>query len=414
VTLKPAKYKSPSGQVVPFDYEDIESNVDTKAAVFETALGNGTYVQPNGHTSGRFPMACFFSGENYEDKAEAFLSAVLETGEGILSHPIHSDINVVPVGTVVRADNLVTAGNQVVYTLTFFETTGLQIGEQRGLKQIFDSLIRASSVDFSQKVQIENDPVDNGAFRARLESTLNVMRKRLKDASGAVAKVSNAIEDTGDSINRGLDTLIGEPLTLARQIQMLIGEPRRQNNAVQAKIDGYLDLAADIFQASLAEPGKYSRDSANNFHFNKMRAQAIVANTAMVISDSTEFLTRSQYIAASDTLSALLEAYQTWNDNNFESLETAYIDPSNIDTGDGISELYELIYSVCSDMITKSFNAKIEYREQLASDRTPIDLCYELYGTNSKETMDLFLASNGITGDEHFLIPKGREIVAYL
>jgi prophage DNA circulation protein len=414
MTLKPAQYKSPSGQVVPFDYEDIESNVDTKAAVFETALGNGTYVQPNGHTSGRFPMACFFSGENYEDKADAFLSAVLETGEGILSHPIHSDINVVPVGTVVRADNLVTAGNQVVYTLTFFETTGLQIGEQRGLKQVFDSLIQASSVDFSQKVQIENDPVDKGAFRARLESTLNVMRKRLKDASGAVAKVNQAIEDTGDSINRGLDMLIGEPLTLARQIQMLIGEPRRQNNAVQAKIDGYLDLSADIFQASLAEPGKYSRDSANNFHFNKMRAQAIVANTAMVISDSTEFLTRSQYIAASDTLDALLDAYQVWHDDNFESLETAYIDPTNIDTGDGISELYELVLSVCSDMITKSFNAKIEYRMQLASDRTPIDLCYELYGTSSNETMDLFLASNGITGDEHFLIPKGREIVAYL
>ena len=43
-----ASYKGPSGFSVDFDYDDIESTVETKAAVFENAVGNGTYVQSNG------------------------------------------------------------------------------------------------------------------------------------------------------------------------------------------------------------------------------------------------------------------------------------------------------------------------------------------------------------------------------
>jgi len=411
--LQQGSYKSPSGQVVTFDYEDIESSVDKKTSVFESAVGNGTYVQSNGRTSGRFPMRCYLSGRDYKAKAEAFLSAVLEDGEGVLTHPVFGDITVVPVGQVTRIDPLKSGAGQVVYDVEFYETVGLQIGETGGNAQVFDSLMEASAVDFSNKVQL-TDPVDKASFRNKLKSALKKMSDAIKKASGAVAKVNEAIEDSGDSINRGMDTLLGEPLALARQTQLLIGEPRRQASLTNSKALAYQNLARDIFTGTLAEPSKYAKETINIFHLNKMMAQSYLGNTAMLLAESTDYLTKADYINAADKLLALREDYQAWHDDNFESLEVSTISEANTDTGDGLAELNQLISSVASGLITRSFEAKTERREPLASDRTPLDLCYELYGTTTFDVLDHFTSMNELAGDEFFLIPKGREIVWHI
>jgi prophage DNA circulation protein len=408
--LQQGSYKSPSGQVVTFDYEDIESSVGKKTAVFESAVGNGTYVQSNGSTSGRFPMRCYFSGFSYEALAETFLSAILEDGEGVLTHPVFGDITVVPVGQVTRIDPLKSGAGQVIYDVEFYETVGLQIGETGGNAQVFDSLMEVSAMDFSNNVQLA-DPVDKASFRNKLKSALKKMSDAIKKASGAVAKVNEAIEDTGDSINRGMDTLLGEPLALARQTQLLIGEPRRQASLTNSKALAYQNLAQDIFTGTLAEPSKYAKEAINLFHLNKMMAQSYLGNTAMLLDESTEYLTKADYINAAERLLALREDYQAWHDDNFDSLELTTISEANTDTGDGLAELNQLLSSVASGLIARSFEAKTEMREPIASDRTPLDLCYELYGTTAFDVLDHFVNLNDLVGDEFFLIPKGREIV---
>lgn len=411
--LQQCSYKSPSGQIVTFDYEDIESTVEKKTAIFECAVGNGTYVQSNGRTSGRFPMRCIISGDNYADKAEAFLSAVLEDGDGVLTHPIYGDITAVPGGQIARLDPLKSGAGQVIYDVQFFETTGLQIGETGGVDQIFDSLLEASAVDFSNGVKL-NDAVDRAAFRSRFQSAMKKMSIVMKNASGSVRKITEGIDDKFDSIDRGIDIMMGSPLSLAKQVQILIGEPRREVGHTSSKVMAYNGMATDIFAGTLAEPSKYNNEAINLFHMNKMMAHGIVCNLAMLLFSSTDFTVKTEYISAAENLIALMGSYQLWRDDNYKNIDTGLVSAATIDIGDGVPEMRQLVSLVVSTLITRSFKAKTEIREPLSSSRTPIDLCYELYGTNESKVFDSFTNDNQLAGDEFFMIPKGREIVWYV
>jgi prophage DNA circulation protein len=408
-----AIYQSPSGAKIPFDYEDITSSVATKSAVFELAAGDGTYVQPGRRTGGRFPMMVFFSGKDRMKKASAFLKALLEPGQGVLTHPVYGDVAVIPVGDIGRSDPFVSAGNQVVFTVDFYETTGLQIGQESNRKSMFDSLMDASAVDFSEKVAL-GDVVDAASFKNKVTAVTKSIKAALKRASQGVGAITQKIEDAGDSIDRGIDLLVGQPLALARQTQILIGEPRRQVSGARAKLAAYKDLAGSIFSGTTAELSSYTKDYVNSFHQDKMVASAIVANSAMLAADTDDFFTRLDYINAADDLEALLDDYQGWHDENYAAIESSDIDGATVDTGDGLSELRELAAASISDLITRSLQAKTQFKTAITSDRTPIDLCFELYGTTKHDTMDLFLYTNQVAGDEHFLIPKGREIVWYV
>jgi prophage DNA circulation protein len=409
-----AVYKSPSGLKVPFDFEDLTSSVESKSAPFELASGNGTYVQPGKRTGGRFPMRVFFSGSGYRDKAEAFLSAILEPGEGVLSHPSYrQDIPVVLVGEVTRTDPYKSGAGQVIFDVSFFETTGLQVGGDSGRKSLFDSLLDASAVDFSNKAKL-SDPVDKAGFMDKVLKAVKKIGDVMDKASAGVGAVTQGMEDVGDSIDRGIDTVIGKPLALARQVQIMVGEPRRQAEGTKTKLAGYKNLANDIFGGTDAEVRQYSNDSINTFHLNKVIASALIANSAMMAADgSGEFQSRSDFISAVDGLKALEDGYQEWHDSNYTAVEGGEIDESTSDTGDGVPELREVVRASISDLITASLKAKTQFRAALTRERTPIDLCFELYGTTAPDTMDMFLLTNQIAGDEHILIPKGREVVWY-
>ena len=410
-----AVYKSPKGNRIPFDFEDVESSIATKAAIFENAAGNGTYVQPNGHTSGRFPMVAFFHGDGHEAKAEAFIGAMLEPGVGQLSHPSYATpIQVVPVGEIRRIDAYKSAANQTSLSVEFFETTGLKIGGAGDLPQLFDSFIDASAVDFSDKARLSG-MTDQKSFANKVRKVVKTIQQTMKIASQGAKGITQRIEDAGDSVDRGMDLLIGQPLALARQTQILIGEPRRQAKGTRAKLAGYQNLADDIFSGIAEEPSKYSNERLNNFHMDKLAVGAIVGNYAMLATEgSDEYNTRADYILEAERLRNLADDYQDWVDANYTALSETNISESATDTGAGMEELRGLVAWSLSDLITKSFSAKTEMRAALSSDRSPIDLCFELYGTTAADTMDLFLFSNDISGDEHFIIEKGREIVWYV
>jgi prophage DNA circulation protein len=411
--LQKASYRSPSGITVEFDYEDIEVRVEKKVSVFENAVGNGTYIQSNGHTSGRYPMRAYFHGFGFEYEAETFLRALLEDGEGVLTHPVWDYVNVVPVGEIRRVDPLKSGAGQVIYEVEFFETTGLQIGETGGLEQAFDDLENAGAMDFTDGVFLGDAP-SKSSFRNNVESTIKKMSVSMAPASGAIAQTQEGIEDTVDSIHRGMDSLLGDPLSLARQIQILIGEPRRSDELSRSKTLAYTNLAWDIFNGSLAESRTYTQESINLFHLNYMIAKSLIGNIAMTMEKSSEYLTKADFVDAATSLMDLSDAYQIWRDDNFDAIEQAEISRQHMDVGGGGSEMQHLVSMVASSLFARALRAKSEIREPLRSDRTPLDLCFEYYGTTAFSVLDRFIVTNQLAGDEIILIPRGRSIVRYV
>lgn len=421
--LKKASYTSPSGQVVPFEYADLEDSVEKKTTAFESAVGDGTYIQDSGRTSGRFPMVIAVTGNDYDMKAQAFLSALLERGEGVLSHPIYGKITVVPFGEIGRADNLVSGAGQAIFTVSFYETTGLQIGGGGGVPQLYDSFLDASAVDFSNKLNMD-DISDAANFVTKVKAGIEKAKKVMMKISDGQALLQKVIEGIGDSINRGIDLLIGQPLMLARQTQVLIGEPARQISSIKAKIQGYKDLAASIFEQTFGASEHEATADKNNFHFAKLLAGTTVAASALGASVSvraiskiepgtataiTNIQTRADLINTAIALQTMLDDYQAWHDVSYTAVIETDVDISATDTGDGVTELSALISAAISEVVSASFNALVEYRTILDSDRTPIDLAFEM-----NTDFNFFCNSNNLSGDELFIIPRGREVVRYL
>lgn len=409
-----AEYKSSSGQVVPFAYEDIESSIYLKGSPFETIIGNGTFVQRLGKTSGIFPMNCIFHGDDYQAKADAFLSAIGEDGEGRLTHPIYGpNIRVRVIGTVTVTNPLKTADGQVIVSCAFYETVALQVGETADAYSVFDSLVEASAVDFSQKVDL-SDPLDKVSLKNRIESTLAGVQAKLKKAAGGVAHVTQAIEDAGDSLARGMDILIGEPLTLGFQCQQLISEPRRQNERLRYKMSAYNNLAEDLFAFTIGEPSKYSKEAENTFHFHRLMAQSIVANAAMLAMESWDYFTKGDYIQTALGLTDLHEAYLAWHDAGYDTIAIDDVFTQNIDTGDGVGELSAVLAAAIADLMRRAADGKTEIREATTRPEALIPACMDRYGTSKEPTLTLFIESNGLAGDEIIEIPKGRELVWYV
>ena len=420
--LKKASYTSPSGQTVPFEFADLQDSVEKKTTAFESAVGNGTYIQDSGRTSGRFPMVVAVTGNDYDMKAQAFMSALLERGEGILNHPIYGKITVVPFGEISRADNLVSGAGQAIFTVAFYETTGLQIGGGGGVPQLYDSFLDASAVDFSDKLNL-GDAADKANFVTKFKAIVQKTKDVMMKISDGQALLQKSVEAIGDSINRGVDLMVGQPLMLARQTQVLIGEPARQAKLIKARIEAYKDLAAQIFEQTFGADKHEKTADKNNFHLSKLVSANVVAAAALSASNNihtvprtetttstvSELQTRSDLINTAIALQTMLDDYQAWHDAGYVAVEEDTVNESATDTGDGLTELSALISAAMAETIAASFNALTEYRTVLDSDRTPLDLAFE-FGTD----FNFFCQSNNLSGDEIFIIPRGREVVRYL
>jgi len=408
-SLYVASYKSASGIAVDFDYEDVSSDIEKKTTIFETAIGNGTFVQDWGHTSGRFPMICIFHGDNYLERSSSFLNALLEPGIGVLTHPIFGEINVIPTGVINRADPLIAGSGQIVFTVMFSETIKLYKTGEIDVYQSFEDLNEVSYLSFGDNANLE-DPGDKAAFRYGVIESIGEIKSKLKTASESVAKVQQKTEDIADSILRGVDTALGDPLSLARQAQILIGEPRRTKELLKNKINAYQDMASSIFEGTIAEATDHY---ANLFRWNNLLAQAILGNMSLAMLD-IDYETRAGYIDAAETITRNLEDYRIWYDASYDVLEPDTLEPSKVNTGDGMWELRSIMTSVSARLVEMSMVAKTEMYMELPAERTPIDLCYELYGTTDWEVFDKFVAQNAIAGDEWYLIPRRRPIVWYV
>jgi len=410
-----AVFVSPAGDRIPFDFGDVSSAYASKAAVFENAVGDGTYVQPNGHTSGRFPLACVFSGSGYDDRAQAFIRAVLEPGVGVLSHPQYRrPIDVVPVGDIERTDAFVSGAGEAIVSLVWYETTGLQLGGISDFDQSFDGLQFAAAADFSDKLDTSTLG-DAESFGERAKSAVKKIKSAMATAQRVTDAVTGGVDAIGDSISRGIDLLVGQPLTMAHQFQLMLGEPARTRDLARDKLRAYGAYAASLFGVDTAERQTYTADLINNFHLNQLLGKTAIGNMAKLAAAATDqFTTREDLIAQAEELADLLDRYETWHDTNYAAIAGSDIRAGTIDTGGGLLDLTKLVSLSMSALITSSLTAKTRMAKEIESDRTPLDLCFKLYGTTEWETLDLFYATNDLGGDEYFIIPKGRRIVWYV
>lgn len=402
--IKDAAYTSPSGFRLSFLFEDVSRTTERNAATFTFPDAPGTYVQDLGTSGRRYPLRMFFSGPNCDLEANAFEAALMETGVGRLEHPVHGPCDVVPVGEVTRRDDLVREINQVVIEVTLWETIGLVYPSNQGnlsgdTAAAVAAFNEAQAADFAANANL-GSAVARAQFGAKYKAFVNNAADTLRTVADTQQAVSRQFDNAVKSINRGVDVLVSQPLTLAFQTSIMLQAPARALAALGDRFAAYINLARSIF----------TPDAGPALENNELRGRDLFASGSVagsVVSVlNNEFKSRPEAFAAAESLLDQLAEVIAWRDAAFDA-------SGNIDTGEAHQALQNAVAVAAGYLVALSFGLRFERRRVLDRDRAVVELCAELYGAAWEDALDEFINANNLSGDEILELPRGRSIVYY-
>jgi hypothetical protein len=436
--VKEAAYKSPRGTRIKFLYEDVSREVTLRGTSFEFPGVADAYIQRTGHGPRRYPLRCYFAGPSCDLEATAFEAAILEHGTGLLEHPVYGHVQVVPFGDINRRDDLKTAANQVCVEVTFWTTLGAIYPTNDAHPQ---NEILAALGDFNVEAAQAFANATNlttAANKAAAKATIRGMLKQVggafDDASSGVSAVRAVVKDVSDTINQGMDVLIGKPLLLAQQISNLIQAPGRAVAGLSSRLDGYGRLFESIFGTAAANPAEridatsslLSRRNrvANDFHTADLFSLNCVAGSVVAVSAqpldkdgrivrTPIFQTKPQAIAAAALILDLLDDVIEWRDDSFEALGTLpAVGIDQLDTGAAYQAIKHAAALAAGMLVQTSFALVPERSITLDRARTIIDVAAELYGAVDSR-LDFLIDTNNLTGSEILELPAGKKILYY-
>lgn len=405
--LKEAAYTSPSGERYTFEFENVSNSRRKKTTNFNFPDADGTFVQESGSTGRSYPLQCIFWGADYDQEADAFDAALFEAGTGKLEHPIYGTIDVVPTGNITRRDDLKTAGNQAIIEVTFMSTIGLiypsaQNDPASEVIAAVDSFNASQAAAFEENINLDS-AIKEATFENTYNSFLDEVEGGLSGIADTVAEVQSEFNAINDSITRGIDVLIGQPLTLAFQTALLIQAPARAFSLISAKLDAYKNLATSIISDN---DGNTSLSSDTIDFYTKDLYAAAYVTGAVLSTVNNQFETRAGAIEAAAVVLDQFDEVSAWKDANLTALEA-------IDTGAAYQQLQDAVALTAGYLVEISFNLKQERRIILDRARTIVDLTAELYGSID-DNLDFLIDSNDFSGSEILELPKGKEVVYYV
>jgi prophage DNA circulation protein len=404
--LKEAAYTSPSRKRYTFEYENVSNSRDKKTTNFEFPDVDGTYVQESGSAGRSFPLRCIFWGADYDQDAAKFDAALFEAGTGKLEHPIYGTVDVVPTGTISRRDDLKTAANQAIIEVTFMSTIGL-IYPSAQTDPASEVLAAVAASNTAKAAEFEKIDLDTEVKKATFKNGYTAFLDKAQADLAAIADVTSGVRSEfnaiNDSINRGIDVLIGQPLTLAFQTEQFIQAPGRSDALIKDKLNAYKNLAESI---TLNNDGSTSLSlDANDFALKTLYAMGYVTGS-VVSAVNTQFDTRSNAVTAASEILEQFYELNTWADANITELGA-------IDTGAAYQQLQAAVALTAGYLVEISFTLKQERRVVLDRARTIVDLTAELYG-DIDDNLDFLIESNDLSGSEILELPKGKEVVYYV
>lgn len=434
--LREAAYRSPNGTRTVFSYEDVSRVAEKKTSAFNFPDADGTLVQDLGHKGRRYPLRVIFYGDDHDLQADAFEGTLLERGAGVLEHPRYGQVDVVPFGEITQRDDLKTGANQTIIEVVFWATIGTAYptGQTDGAAQALlavDEYTSAAAEEFEETLRI-NSQFEQVTFRDQWSGFLDNVTSALSEVAEAQEDVQRQFNDIKDSINRGIDVLVGEPLTLAFQTLALIKAPASAGAQIERRLDGYGNLADSIVNGGSSRIGTGSAGTAQTIQptndsraYNELASRVIFAQgavagsvvAAVVAAQTGEteggFSTQPQAILAAERLLDRFAQVADWADQNYRELDGTGIEKRPaVDTGAGYQQIQKAVALAAGYLVQLAFNLRQERRITLDRARSLFDFVGEYYG-DIDANLDFFINTNNLTGSEILELPKGRTVVVY-
>lgn len=422
--LREAAYTSPSGTRIVFDYVAVARETTKRTTVFEFPGVADGYVQDNGHGPRRYPLQCFFSGDDHDVEASRFEAALLERGVGRLEHPLYGTFDTVPSGEITRRDDLRDAGNQTIVEVTFWTSISAiypdgEVSSRNEILAALDQFEEAAAEQFADAADLSTVGAQEN-LQSSTKKLVDDTATGLEAIAAATTKIKAEFDDAIRELNDGLDVLIDDPTQLAEQIIALVMTPARAGAGIQSKLDAYaLLLESTItapaalpetsFALGLLLPGRI-RTVANDFHLSVLVATATVAGAIRSVVE-TQFQARPHALNAAAAILDMLDDLVAWMDAGHDTLEGVGA-PGGLDTGASYQAVQEAAAAAAAGAIDDSFDLVPERRIVIDRARTIIDLCAELYGDVDGK-LELLIATNDFSGSQLLELPAGTSVVYY-
>lgn len=412
--IRDLAWTSPTGRRFVFAFEDLEQSFEKKGEAVDFINADETLARDYGATGRQFPVRLYQTGPDCDLNAREFDNALHERGFGQLEYPLSGTYDVVVIGKVTRRDDLVTAGNQVVWELTFTETTDLLAPTR---SQDVDQQISDYQTTYEDQLitEVQSDTRISGfVTEANLKAEYT---KGLAESKQSMLQTLKTMEQKArknifgfyDSVTSSIDLLIQDPYTLAAQSLLTVKAVSEMPADAVRKVTGYVDLLQRIIGPLGAPTVLTPADGPGAVAtFAQRRLFAGAAASGLITAARRgPWTTKTQALTAAITIQDQVRQFRAWVESNVESLAGL----GSVNSYDD-QDLNRAANLAAGSLVELSFGLLQE--RVLVTDRAwgLVPLCARLYG-EIDDHLDQLITQNDLSGSEILEIPRGRSIVYY-
>lgn len=406
--LRGAAYTSPSGTRFELQFDDLERSGGKKASVHEFPQRDDVEVQDLGNAAERYPMSAYFTGDDYDQRADAFKAALGESGPGTLHHPRWGDIPVFIMGWT-QSEKFVDGLGRADFKLDFIKVKPAteievfpvtEVAQADAITAITDESIASVTAEAAEAFA----PINAADVTAcqEIESTVNAAAvENLEAIVAQDPKKATTFRDISRGIENGIDSIAASPLKVFQDVAAIMKLPAQLITKITGKIEAYRSLIVATLESI---PRSYAQALA--------QAQALYCALGGVLSATTvgTLASRSEAIAAAEAAEELAATVAEAIEGYEATVEGYRADPEIA------SAMAEAAAVAKASLIERAYSLRAERRVVLATDRTPLDFIASVTADLSaglEGPLDEFIEANGLHGAELLLIPAGREVVYY-
>ena len=266
------------------------------------------------------------------------------------------------------------------------------------ITQTNDGFDVAAAAQFENDVDL-SDPVSQAKMANDVLQLLQDSAQTVRNISNGIATAQREYDNQARKITQSIDTLVTAPSNLASQIIELIKSPARTVADVRNKLAGYEFFSEDR-KRKLNNVNDFNSVALNNLVFLS------ATNAGVVGANVQEFVNRP------DALETALNVNRI-NENNSATLDELFVRTGFVDTGGAYQANQKSVSEITGKLVSDSFDLLIERIVYLNRDRSTVDVCAQFYGNVEDQTLQRFIDTNRIGGEEIYILKRGRKISYY-
>lgn len=362
-----------------------------------------------GNKMRKFRVQAFIGGDDYIDLRDNLIDVLREDGPGEFLHPTMGILNVLP-RSYTLSESVDEDGGFVRFTIDFEEQNipnEPQIVESitaTTLEDIDKSVVTASE-SFAEVFDAPDSATQIEALKD-VNTTVDVIETSfLEDINSAVQAKFNSLKAVIRNTTGAL--LLTDVETLMKNVQDLINLPgtvAQEFNNLKDRYEGFVDDILNLFPAN----GVTKDIRKNQCSMAEVVAMGGIVALARTANTNT-FTNRSDILSAVDSLEAIYDSYIA-RMNEYMGLFSGEVSKDRYEADSAVLDLLaSIIAGSISSLTQKAFLLAVERKITLTSDRTVLDLAFELYGDIDK--VDELIDINQL--NDPTLLVKGTEITYY-